>query len=164
MTSVLNLKILTRVLVAIDGVLIGEWIYWTLANRNYNFTYTRTLQITPVPAKPLRACCLHQPFPSNGFITVTHMKSFLHSPIPFLPFLLSYLQLPFQDTPSLLSDARDPRYTASDRPQQKTPFLNNYSIVVLVEMCSLRRYIETVVLIFLRACSFPREPVYQAIA
>jgi hypothetical protein len=30
-------------------------------------TDLHTLQITTAPTKPSSACCLHQPFPSNGF-------------------------------------------------------------------------------------------------
>jgi hypothetical protein len=52
----------------------------------------------------------------------------------------------------------DPRYIASGRPQQKSQFPNNSSIFIGV--CLPCRSIETVVLLLLRACSFPREPVY----
>jgi hypothetical protein len=39
---------------------------------NYNrFTDSRTLNITAATAKPFPACCLNQPFPSNGFITIS---------------------------------------------------------------------------------------------
>jgi hypothetical protein len=42
----------------------------TVTQINYNrFTDYRTLQITGAPAIPIPACCLHQSFPSNGFIT-----------------------------------------------------------------------------------------------
>jgi hypothetical protein len=52
-------------------------------------------------------------------------------------------------------------YIALGRPQQKTSFPNHSSIVI--EACLPRHCIETVV-ILLHACSFPREPVYRAVA
>jgi hypothetical protein len=55
-----------------------------------------------------------------------------------------------------------PRYIASRRPQQKTPFPKNFPIVI--EACLPRRCIEMVVLLLLGACSFPREPVYRVVA
>jgi hypothetical protein len=81
------------------------------------------------------------------------MKSSLHSLIPSPPFLVSLLRLPSQDTPTILiQPATDPRYIASGRPQQKTPFPNNSSVVI--EEC------------LSRCClfSFPREPFYQVVA
>jgi hypothetical protein len=72
------------------------------------------------------------------------MKSSLHILIPFSSLFsvtsdcrlkrLNYSQL-----------ALDPRYIASGRPQQKTPFPNNSS--VFIEVCLLRRCIETAVLL-----------------
>jgi hypothetical protein len=56
----------------------------------------------------------------------------------------------------------DLRYTASKRPKGITTFLNNSSIVI--EVCIPRRCIETTVLLLFLACSFPREPVYGAVA
>jgi hypothetical protein len=56
----------------------------------------------------------------------------------------------------------DPRYIASGRLQKKTPFPNNSSVVIGV--CLPRRCIEAVILLLLRACSFPREPVYPVVA
>jgi hypothetical protein len=51
------------------------------------------------------------------------MKSSFHSLIPFLPSLLDHLRVPSQVTPSvLLQPALDPRYIASGRIQQKTPY------------------------------------------
>jgi hypothetical protein len=57
----------------------------------------------------------------------------------------------------------DPRYTriALGRSQHKTLFPNNSSIVI--EVCLPRRCTEVAVLL-LRECSFPREPVYRAVA
>jgi hypothetical protein len=57
--------------------------------------------------------------------------------------------------------ALDPRYRASGRPQQKTPFPNNSSVAT--EVCLLRRCIETAFLLLFRACSFAREPAYRAV-
>jgi hypothetical protein len=51
---------------------------------------------------------------------------------------------------------------ASEIPKEKTPFLDNLSIVA--EMCLPSRCIETAVFELLRACSFPREPVYLVFA
>jgi hypothetical protein len=51
-------------------------------------------------------------------------------------------------------------YIASVRPQQKTPFPSNSPIVI--EVCLPRHCIETAVLLWLLAYSFPREPVYQS--
>jgi hypothetical protein len=56
----------------------------------------------------------------------------------------------------------NPCHIASGRPQQKTPFPNNSCIVI--EVCLPRRCTQTAVLLLLLACSFPREPVYGAVA
>jgi hypothetical protein len=53
-------------------------------------------------------------------------------------------------------------HLALGQTQQKTPFPNNSSIVI--EVCLCHHCIETAVLLLLYACSFLREPVYQAIA
>jgi hypothetical protein len=67
--------------------------------------------------------------------------------------LLHHLRLPPQENPSIIfSAAWDLRYTASGRPQQKTPFPNNSSTII--EVCLPRRYKEAVVLLLLRSCSF----------
>jgi hypothetical protein len=58
--------------------------------------------------------------------------------------------------------AWDPRYIAWGRPQQKTLFPNNSSIVI--EVCLPFHCIETAVLLLLHACSFPQEPSYQVVA
>jgi hypothetical protein len=68
-----------------------------------------------------------------------------------LPFLLNHLRLPSQEAPSILIlPALDPRYIASGRPQQKTTFPNNSSVVIEVRL--LHRCIETVVLLLLSSC------------
>jgi hypothetical protein len=77
-----------------------------------------------------------------------------------IPHTMFSLQPPPQETPSI--QFSDPRYIASGRPQKKSPFPNNSSIVI--EMCLHHCCIETVVLLLLRVCSFPREPVYPAVA
>jgi hypothetical protein len=56
----------------------------------------------------------------------------------------------------------DPRYIASGRPQPKTSFRNNSSVVT--EVCLPRHCGETAVLLLLGACSFPQEPVYRVVA
>jgi hypothetical protein len=74
--------------------------------------------------------------------------------------LLSHLRLPSQETPSIPSQpALDPRYIASGWIQQKTPFFNNSSIVIVV--CLPSRCIETAGLL-LCACSLPQEPVSES--
>jgi hypothetical protein len=50
--------------------------------------------------------------------------------------------------------ALDPRYIDSGRPQQKTPFPYNSSIIT--EVCLPRRFIKTSVLILLRGYSFSK--------
>jgi hypothetical protein len=97
----------------------------------------------------------------NGLtVTTTHMKSSSHSLIPFLPSLLNHLRLPTLSI--LILAAWDPRYIASGRTPEKTPFPNNFSVVT--EVCLPRRCIETVVLWLLLAYSLPRECVYRAVA
>jgi hypothetical protein len=67
----------------------------TVNTINYNrFIDSRALEITATTTKNFAACCLHQPFPSNGFISLTvttaNTKSSLHSLIPFLSPLLNH--------------------------------------------------------------------------
>jgi hypothetical protein len=88
--------------------------------------------------------------------------------------LVTTLHKPLYDTLCLLFSIifdchlkRLPRFpsqlpAASGPPQRKTPFPNNSCIVR--EVCLPRRCIETALLLLLRACSFPREPVYRVVA
>jgi hypothetical protein len=104
----------------------------------------------------------HYIFSSPSSSTVASRDSLnllLQLPCISLPSLLSDLRLPTPETPSvLIIPAFNPRYIASDRLQQRTPFPNNSSVVI--EVCLPHCCIGTVVLLLLRACSFPRGPVY----
>jgi hypothetical protein len=51
---------------------------------------------------------------------------------------------------------------ASGRPEQKTPFPNNSSVVI--DVCLSRRCIETAVILLLCVCSFPLDHVYRVVA
>jgi hypothetical protein len=59
------------------------------------------------------------------------MNSF-HSLIPFLPSLVNHSTAIPRDSLIITSAGLDPRYIASGRPQQKTPFRNNPFIVAYV--------------------------------
>jgi hypothetical protein len=77
------------------------------------------------------------------------MKSYLHSLIYFLPFLLNHLQLPSQETPSILIlPALDTHYIDMGQIQQKTLFPNNYSTVI--EACLPHCCMEMAVRLLLR--------------
>jgi hypothetical protein len=80
---------------------------------------------------------------------------------PLLCFVFPFVDPPYWRRRGW-SAAWDTRYIASGRPPQKTPFPNNSSIVIKV--CLLRCCTETVVLLLLRPCSFPREPIYLVVA
>jgi hypothetical protein len=63
--------IVTSLCVTIDGVWIGERIYWPLTHTTWKYNYSATInlhnsQITTAPSKPFPACCVHQPFHGNG--------------------------------------------------------------------------------------------------
>jgi hypothetical protein len=106
-----------------------------------------------------RILSLHYSYPGNWFehgdytdltVTTTHMKSSFHSLISFsIIFDCRLKRLPQILFPQL---AWDNRCTALGRPQQRTTFLNNSSIVI--EKCLPRRWIETAVFLLLLACSF----------
>jgi hypothetical protein len=73
-----------------------------------------------------------------GFIALnsTH-EIFFSQPISFLCNLFSIIRLSSQETPSVLSQpAWDPRYIASGRIQQKTPFPSLYIINTSIAACS----------------------------
>jgi hypothetical protein len=62
----------------------------------------------------------HSNYISLG-ITAAHIKSSLHSRIPFLPSLLNHLRLPSQETPSILSASlRSPLYNLGADPTENT--------------------------------------------
>jgi hypothetical protein len=74
-----------------------------------------------------------------------HSRTF-NSQLNSLPSFLNHLQLPSQETPSILSQpALEPSNIAPDRPQRETPFPNYSSIVI--ETCLPRRRLETAVLL-----------------
>jgi hypothetical protein len=74
----------------------------------------------------------------------------------------SFLDTSFKSSSTAVSRDSLRCISASDLTQQKTQFHNNLSIVI--ELCLPRRYIETVVLPLLRACSLPQELVYLVVA
>jgi hypothetical protein len=68
---------LSRVCVTIDGVWIGEWIYWPLIHTTRNYKqlqhrrYLHNSEITTAPAKPFPACCV---FTSRSLATASNSR------------------------------------------------------------------------------------------
>jgi hypothetical protein len=82
--------VLSRVCVTVDGVRIGEWIYWPLIQTtrtagNYSTTANdHNSQITTAPVKHFPACCdctSRSPITAynSGDSSASALKSFLHS-------------------------------------------------------------------------------------
>jgi hypothetical protein len=92
----------------------------------------------------------------NSLTVPTHKVFKSHSCNTTNSQLLSLLNhlLPTTDNPSII--------LVISPLDQKTWFPNNSSIVI--EMCLPQRCIETAVLLLLRECLLPREPVYRALA
>jgi hypothetical protein len=104
--------ILSRVWVTIDRICIGNWIYWTLTDHNYQFTSTiatsHTPQFTTVRTK------------SSPVVTWWRI------PTVFSSYMLTFL--PAGDCPTTNS-SNCPAYNISARTVQKTQFLCCCSIV-----------------------------------
>jgi hypothetical protein len=79
-----SVTILSCVPVTIDGVWIGNWIYWTLTERNYNYsTVVNSLQHA---LSLFSLLYFHRLLPGNGF----QHHSFLTFHVHFLTCLLSH--------------------------------------------------------------------------
>jgi hypothetical protein len=101
--------------VTIDGVWIG-WLnlltpYALIQNYKQLQHYRWSTHFKVDRCTHTSVLRLHLSYPGNGFqhsnytsltVTAAHMKSSLHSLIPFLPFLFNHLRLPFSETPSIL--------------------------------------------------------------
>jgi hypothetical protein len=86
------------------GFRLDDWIYGHLIHsiRDYrSYSAIADLHFTVHRYTCTRVLSLHQTYPGNGLITDTaaHMKSSLHSLIPFLPLLLSHIRLPSLSVP-----------------------------------------------------------------
>jgi hypothetical protein len=99
--------ILSHVGVIVDGFGLDNWIYCTSTYHSELHVITELSLI-----HTLYILQLHTHWGSQSSlgvswqriynsltVTTAHMKSSLHSVVPFLPFLLNHLQLPFQKLP-----------------------------------------------------------------
>jgi hypothetical protein len=139
-------------------------LIYTLYNSPFHTTHT--LGFSVFTSRNLATCfntiiipvSLNHTLQISLYYSTLKYEYFLRSLIPFMPFLLSHLRLPSQKTPPvLIPPALGPRYLASGRPQQKTPFPNNPFIVADIFVAAgtcLPSPCLAIKILWLRYCSF----------
>jgi hypothetical protein len=131
---------------------------YTPFRTTHNYSSIVALHTLQFTVTHIRVLSLHLSYPCNGFqhsnytsltVTAAHMKSSLNSLISFLLFLIDYLRLPSQETPSIL-------------------FCRTWILVIEHRGGSNRKHIfyrySPVMHPLLLTYLFPRDPVYRDVA